>query len=711
MIKKIHFGILCTLILLYAGNTWIETTQQDFGDGVYERNIYASHYGDGAVEFAPRFDLNNDGYIDLFTTDVHGPYIRIYWGSTNGYSQGDVTIFSSPQGGANCDAADLNGDGYAEFIVTHWDAPKVSIYWGSPTGPDSANYFDLPAHYSRGQGVFVADFNKDGYLDIVTTHQFICGYGAIYWGSEIGYDSNNRTDLPIATLGIHNFEVADFNQDNWLDILFVNYNLDHAGTNVIYWGSSTGFSASNYTSLIGPDGNHGSSVADLNKDGYLDLVFHGWYDTRSYIYWGSANGYSFSNRQVLYPGYCYGGSSIADMNDDGYLDIVYHRGGYGAAQQQIYWGSSSGYSDNDKTGVGIALETTGGLVADLNFDGHLDLFCNVITYPGSYSFVQYGPTFTTHTALPVNGDHKAMFREIGNVYNRSYAEDYLSSVFDAGATTEWYMIEWDAYQPSGTAVLVWVRTGNTPTPDQSWSEWQSVSNGGSIPANLKARYIQYKTCLSFTNPCFLPMLEQMTIGYGCAAPILAEVRIEPEVINLQSHGEFTAFITLPPGYNPFNIDISTVECEGAPAVYGHAAAQGLFYIAKFKVQDLIGVTPGPAVQFTVTGQLFDGTAFIGYDTVRVIGHDNNVFNITPNPFKEKTLITMTCPGSSDISVRIYNVNGALVRDFNTASENSGVATITWNKKDNSGRIMPAGVYLFKIQSENTSVTKKVIILK
>jgi flagellar hook assembly protein FlgD len=97
--------------------------------------------------------------------------------------------------------------------------------------------------------------------------------------------------------------------------------------------------------------------------------------------------------------------------------------------------------------------------------------------------------------------------------------------------------------------------------------------------------------------------------------------------------------------------------------------------------------------------------------VRVISHDNAVINITPNPFREKTVITMTCPGFSDISVRIYSVNGALVREFNTASENNGVVAITWDRKDGLGRIMPAGVYLFKIQSENTSVTKKVIILK
>lgn len=704
MIKKIHYGILCTFILLYAGNIWIETTQEDFADGTFEQNIYASHYGNGVVEFAPRFDLNNDGYLELYVSDRYGPYARLYWGSNSGYNSNNVTLFPST-GGANFDAADLNNDGYPDLLINHY-FNKISIYWGTPSGPNPNLHFDIPMGAYNRQGVFIADFNKDGYLDISTTQEQIGGNGAIFWGDATGFNINNRTDLPMI-FGVHNMEVADFNLDSWLDIAFVEYYGASAGQTKIYWGSNTGFSPSNCLSLSAPIGNHGLSTADLNGDQYLDLVMTGWYGVQSYIYWGSEAGFSGTDMQVLNPGYCYGGSSIADLDNDGYLDIVYHRGGYGSTQQRIYWGSATGYSNANSQGFGYALEATGGLIADLNGDGHLDIFTNTRT-PTTQSYIFWGPDFNTSTSLPSVQDHHGHFRQIGNVYNREYYEDYVSSVFDAGATTEWYMIEWDAYQPSGTAVLVWVRTGNTPMPDQSWSEWQSVSNGGSIPANLNARYIQYQTRLCFANPCFLPMLEQMTIGYGSTAPILADVRIEPEVINLQSHGKFIAFITL---NNASAIDISTVVCEGAPAVSGNALPTRPKYIARFNVDDLIGVTPGPAVLFTVTGQLFDGTNFVGYDTVCVIGHDNAVINITPNPFREKTVITMTCPGSSDISVRIYSVNGALVRDFNTASENSGVATITWNKKDNSGRTMPAGVYLFKIQSENTTVTKKVIILK
>ena len=288
MVKKIHCTILCTLIFLYAGNVWIETTQEDFADGTFEQNIYASHYSDGVVEFAPRFDLNNDGYLELYVSDRFGPYARLYWGSNSGYNSSNVTLFPST-GGANFDAADLNNDGYPDLLINHY-FNKISIYWGTASGPNPNLHFDIPMSAYNRQGIFIADFNKDGYLDISTTQEQIGGNGAIFWGDATGFNINNRTDLPMI-FGVHNMEVADFNLDSWLDIAFVEYYGSSAGQTKIYWGSNTGFSPSNCISLSAPIGNHGLSTADLNNDQYLDLVMTGWYGVQSYIYWGSEAGF------------------------------------------------------------------------------------------------------------------------------------------------------------------------------------------------------------------------------------------------------------------------------------------------------------------------------------------------------------------------------------------------------------------------------------
>ena len=513
IIQKLMHGksiTLCILIItgfICAQDLWVETTQEDFRDGIYERNLYASQLDGGAVEYAPRFDLNNDGYLDVFTADRDGPYARIYWGDPAGYSGTNVTLFPTNAAG-NCDAADLDGDGYADFVVMHFRyGEKLSIYWGSPSGPSPSDATHIPV-YQEGENCYIADFNKDGYLDIVTGAS-LSGYGAVFWGSATGFDFNNRTDLPQG-IGQHNIEVADFNKDNWLDIMYPEYISSSVNRAIIFWGSETGFSPQNCTYLPGIMCLHGLSVADLDGNEYLDVIQTFWYNPQSYIYWGSETGYSTTNMQILNPGYCYGGSTVADMNKDGYLDIVYHRGGYGTHQQGIYWGSVSGYSDGNVTWVGIAVEASGGTVADFNDDGTLDIFTNAVT-PGSNSYLFWGPDYTTNTALPVNADHHGMFREIGNVYTRAYCDDYISSVFDAAAHADWGVIEWDASMPQGSDIVFRVRSGDTPQPDISWSAWHGVTNGGEIPSELDAQYLQYHARFCFTKPTFFTESDR---GYG-----------------------------------------------------------------------------------------------------------------------------------------------------------------------------------------------------
>ena len=96
---------------------------------------------------------------------------------------------------------------------------------------------------------------------------------------------------------------------------------------------------------------------------------------------------------------------------------------------------------------------------------------------------------------------------------------YLSRVFDGGQSTAWGSASWNATIPSGAGLTISVRTGNTPTPDASWTNFMPVTgSGASIGAT--SRYLQYRAVLTTTkpyDPASIPMLNDITIARAAAA--------------------------------------------------------------------------------------------------------------------------------------------------------------------------------------------------
>jgi hypothetical protein len=88
--------------------------------------------------------------------------------------------------------------------------------------------------------------------------------------------------------------------------------------------------------------------------------------------------------------------------------------------------------------------------------------------------------------------------------------NFDSRVFDAGQSTTWGTLSWTGVLPTGTAVALSVRTGDTPTPDASWTAFQQISNGSAIGPS--SRYLQYRAALSATDDFSTPQLQEVTIG-------------------------------------------------------------------------------------------------------------------------------------------------------------------------------------------------------
>jgi hypothetical protein len=89
---------------------------------------------------------------------------------------------------------------------------------------------------------------------------------------------------------------------------------------------------------------------------------------------------------------------------------------------------------------------------------------------------------------------------------------YTSPVYDATAAVVWQSASWVADVPTGTSVLVEVRTGTTPTPDATnWTTFQSISSGGSMTGT--SQYAQYRVTLSTTVPNAAPAVKEVVVNF------------------------------------------------------------------------------------------------------------------------------------------------------------------------------------------------------
>ena len=82
----------------------------------------------------------------------------------------------------------------------------------------------------------------------------------------------------------------------------------------------------------------------------------------------------------------------------------------------------------------------------------------------------------------------------------------------------------------------------------------------------------------------------------------------------------------------------------------------------------------------------------------------------PNPFNPQTTIALDLPVSSDWSVKIYNVAGQLVKDYSGYSE-AGTLNVVWDGSDNNNSFVASGIYFYKVEASQYSVTKKMMLMK
>ena len=83
----------------------------------------------------------------------------------------------------------------------------------------------------------------------------------------------------------------------------------------------------------------------------------------------------------------------------------------------------------------------------------------------------------------------------------------------------------------------------------------------------------------------------------------------------------------------------------------------------------------------------------------------------PNPFNPETTITYALPQASDVRLVIYNALGQEVRTLINGVQPAGFHRIVWDSRDNMGRQVSSGIYLYRLVAGEFLDTRKMLILK
>ncbi len=76
-----------------------------------------------------------------------------------------------------------------------------------------------------------------------------------------------------------------------------------------------------------------------------------------------------------------------------------------------------------------------------------------------------------------------------------------------------------------------------------------------------------------------------------------------------------------------------------------------------------------------------------------------VFKITqnvPNPFNAETAFLYQLPEPGHVTIRLYNIRGALVRTLQSEDQIEGFYSVVWDGKDDFGRRTASGIYLVRV---------------
>ena len=405
-----------------AGFLWSE----NLGDGSFATDqlheISATAVGASSALAA---DLDGDGDRDVVgVSEVENTVVWFRNETIHRSAAFPQQLGVSPLGGGpnSVFAGDLDSDGDLDVVVAGSSNKGVAWYENPGDGGLVFAEHEITDFFDRRTSVFVADLDRDGDLDILSTSRSPSFHDLIWFENDGGADPSFSEHFIADVFQPGSVFAADLDGDGDLDIV-TSARDPFAGT--ILWFENDGAASPTFTQHTLASFVQGGGqvfVADLDRDGDLDvLAVAGNFDEVAWYENDGAANPSFTKRTIVDfedPDPADGAADViaADLDSDGDLDVV----SASVVDDKIAWYENNGAADPTFTPHVIVDSTDPEnaadgafqvLAADLDGDGDLDPISASLV-DGKIAWYENdgasSPQFTKHL-IAVPGDPRSIF--------------------------------------------------------------------------------------------------------------------------------------------------------------------------------------------------------------------------------------------------------------------------------------------------------------
>ena len=314
-------------------------------------------------------DINGDGLIDVLAAGWDINTIAL-WTNNGGQpiSWTTQTLDTLFNGVSFVFAADVDGDADVDVLASAWNGSQLGWWENGGGNPIEWTKHIISPAFFNGHEITAADMDGDNDIDVLAAAAL---EDEIAWFENDGMDPPGWTRHTISDSfdGVRSVKAADMDGDGLLDVVGA-----ALAANAVAWWRNNGDST--WTEHI-LDSNFGMAhmvyAFDLDSDADMDIVAAA-YTANDIAWWRNDGGTPTQFTKQIIDGSLLGalGVYVADINNDGYLDVL----GTSDIADDVVWYSNNGAVPVTWSKSGIDGNCNGAwpvYASDLDNDGDMDV--------------------------------------------------------------------------------------------------------------------------------------------------------------------------------------------------------------------------------------------------------------------------------------------------------------------------------------------------